>query len=59
MQGDGNPSPCANSLMEACILCGEGLEPETKREIFGAAEPELKPLTVWLSKAGDYAKDPK
>ena len=37
-------------LIEACILRGEGLEPEIIRESFGTTKPELKRLTLWLSK---------
>ena len=37
-------------LIEACILRGEGLEPEIIRENFGTTKPELKRLTLWLSK---------
>ena len=37
-------------LIEACILRGEGLEPEIIRQSFGTSKPELKRLTLWLSK---------
>ena len=36
-------------LIEACILRGEGLEPEIIGEICHY-QPELKRLTLWLSK---------
>ena len=42
-------------LIEACILRGEGLEPETIRERFGTTRPELKRLTMWLSKNDCYS----
>ena len=42
-------------LIEACILRGEGLEPETIRGSFGTTKPELKRLTLWLSQYDCYS----
>ena len=42
-------------IIEACILRGEDLEPETIRERFGTTRPELKRLTMWLSKNDCYS----
>ena len=42
-------------LIEACILRGEGLEPDAVRESFGTTKPELKRLTVWLSHNDCYS----
>ena len=42
-------------LIEACILRGEGLEPDAVRESFGTTKPELKRLTVWLSQNDCYS----
>ncbi len=42
-------------LIEACILRGEGGEPETIRESFGATKTELKRLTLWLEQNDCYS----
>lgn len=42
-------------LIEACILRGEGLEPDAVRESFGTTKPELKRLIVWLSHNDCYS----
>ena len=42
-------------LIEACILHGEGLEPDAVRESFGTTKPELKRLTLWLSRNDCYS----
>lgn len=42
-------------LIEACILRGEGLEPEAARASFGTTRPELKRLTKWLSENDCYS----
>ena len=42
-------------LIEACILHGEGIEPDAVRESFGTTKPELKRLTLWLSRNDCYS----
>ena len=42
-------------LIEACILRGEGMEPEIVRCSFGTTKPELKQLILWLSKNDCYS----
>ena len=42
-------------LIEACILRGEGLEPDAVRESFGTTKPELKRLIAWLSHNNCYS----
>ena len=42
-------------IIEACILRGEGLEPEAVRGSFGTTKPELKRMVGWLAENDCYS----